>query len=81
MRASLEVKDYAGAVNSYAQLLELEPAHRTGHFNMAVSLGKLTRWAEAAAMELATARDPVNTVLPTGRLSKTSKAVSVSSAG
>ena len=44
-----EVQDYAEAVNSYAQLLELEPAHRTGHFNMAVSLGKLARWAEAAA--------------------------------
>src|SRR3974377_19395 len=32
-----EVKEYAEAVSSYAQLLELEPAHRTGHFNMAVS--------------------------------------------
>ena len=44
-----EVQDYAAAVNSYAQLLELEPGHRTGHFNMAVSLGKLARWGEAAA--------------------------------
>src|ERR1051325_1459865 len=32
-----EVQEYAEAVNSYAQLLELEPAHRTGYFNMAVS--------------------------------------------
>src|SRR5690242_578867 len=44
-----ELKDFAEAVNSYAQLLEMEPTHRTGHFNMAVSLGKLARWAEAAA--------------------------------
>src|SRR5215831_3110148 len=31
-----ELQDYAAAVKSYAQLLELEPAHRTGYFNMAV---------------------------------------------
>ena len=57
-----EVKNYAEAVNSYAQLLDLEPAHRTGHFNLAVSLGKLARWAEAAtSFEKALEIDPRRT--------------------
>src|ERR1044071_6834054 len=54
-----EVQDYAEAVNSYAQLLELESTHRTGYFNMAVCLGKLARWEEAAgAFEKALEIDP-----------------------
>ena len=57
-----ELHEYDAAVESYARLLELEPAHRTGHFNRAVCLGRLGRWEEAAAafepaLQLDPARD------------------------
>jgi len=57
-----ELHEYEAAVKSYTRLLELEPAHRTGHFNRAVCLGKLGSWAEAeAAFQKALACDASRT--------------------
>src|SRR5579883_2589746 len=36
-----EMRDYDSAAATYSQLVDLEPAHRTAHFNLAVCHGNL----------------------------------------
>jgi len=43
-----EMRDYAAAAATYAQLVGLEPLHRTAHFNLAVCQGNLKNWKAAA---------------------------------
>ena len=43
-----EMHDYDGAALMYMQLVELEPLHRTGHFNLGVCHGYLKDWKAAA---------------------------------
>ena len=43
-----EMRDYAAAAVVYAQLVELEPLHRTAYFNLGVCQGNLKDWANAA---------------------------------
>src|SRR5579863_9798735 len=43
-----EMRDYESAATTYAQLVGLEPQHRTAHFNLAVCQGNLKNWKEAA---------------------------------
>jgi tetratricopeptide (TPR) repeat protein len=43
-----EMHDYDAAARTYAQLVEVEPQHRTGHFNRGVCLGNLKEWDTAA---------------------------------
>ena len=42
------MRDYDAAAATYAQLVELEPLHRTAHFNLAVCQGNLKNWKAAA---------------------------------
>src|SRR5580658_9172073 len=44
-----EMRDYASAAAVYSQLVELDPLHRTGHFNLGVCQGNLKDWTAAAA--------------------------------
>lgn len=44
-----ELGDYAAASQAYGQLAEVEPLHRTAHFNRAVCLGNLKDWDGAAS--------------------------------
>jgi len=44
-----ELQRYQEGVEAYAQLVELEPHHRSGYFKLAVCLEKLGRWDEAAS--------------------------------
>ena len=43
-----EMRDYEAAATVYGQLVELEPLHRTGHFNLGVCQGHLRNWQAAA---------------------------------
>ena len=43
-----ELGQFEGGANSYRELLQLEPQHPTGWFNLAVCLERLGRWQEAA---------------------------------
>ena len=43
-----EMRDYEAAAAVYAQLVELEPLHRTAHFNLGVCQGNLRNWKAAA---------------------------------
>ncbi len=43
-----ELELHEEAVKSYQRLLEAEPLHATGSFNLAICLEKLSRWDEAA---------------------------------
>src|SRR5207253_1924194 len=43
-----EMHDYEAAAATYAQLAELEPGHRTAHFNRGVCLANLKQWQDAA---------------------------------
>ena len=43
-----EMRDYAAAAAVYAQLVELEPLHRTAYFNLGVCQGNLKEWGAAA---------------------------------
>ena len=43
-----EMRDYAGRRGIYGQLVELEPLHRTAHFNLGVCQGNLKDWNAAA---------------------------------
>src|SRR3954454_14439587 len=43
-----EMRDYESAAIVYMQLVELEPLHRTAHFNLGVCQGHLKSWMEAA---------------------------------
>src|SRR5271157_2810027 len=43
-----ELGQFEGGANSYRELLQLEPDHRTGWFNLAVCLERTGRWQEAA---------------------------------
>ncbi len=44
-----EMRNYAESVSCYLRLLEVEPAHPDARYNLAVSLGKLGKWDQAAA--------------------------------
>src|ERR1041384_3198995 len=39
-----ETRDYAGAAATYAQLIEIDPKHRTAHFNLGVCQGHVKNW-------------------------------------
>src|SRR5437764_11168977 len=43
-----EMRDYTAAAATYSQLVDLEPSHRTAHFNLAVCQGNLKDWKSAA---------------------------------
>src|SRR6266567_7448045 len=43
-----EMRDFDSAAVTYLQLVELEPLHRTGHFNLGVCQGHLKDWPGAA---------------------------------
>ena len=43
-----ELRNFAEASEQYSKLLELEPEHRSAHFNKAVCLARLERWSEAS---------------------------------
>src|SRR5215468_3137047 len=43
-----EMRDYAAAANTYAQLAAADPRHRTAQFNAGVCFGNLRQWSEAA---------------------------------
>jgi tetratricopeptide (TPR) repeat protein len=43
-----ELRDYRAAANAYQQLSDLEPMHRTAHFNLAICLGLIHEWNGAA---------------------------------
>src|SRR3954468_1059094 len=43
-----EMRDYSAASATYSQLVDLEPSHRTAHFNLAVCQGNLKDWKSAA---------------------------------
>src|SRR5712672_587601 len=43
-----EMRDYEAAARTYSQLSEMDPQHRTAHFNRGVCLGNLKQWKEAA---------------------------------
>ena len=43
-----EMRDFDGAALTYMQLVELEPLHRTGHFNLGVCHGHLKDWKSSA---------------------------------
>src|ERR1700685_1427980 len=43
-----EKGDHQAAAHVYRQLTEIEPAHRTAHFNLAVCLGNLKQFGESA---------------------------------
>ena len=57
-----EMRDYAAAAQTYARLVELEPLHRTGHFNRGVCLGNLQDWEPAADSFRRAAETPFNIV-------------------
>src|SRR3954454_25024832 len=42
-----EMRDYASAARTYAQLAQADPKHRTAHFNLGVCQGNLKEWREA----------------------------------
>jgi tetratricopeptide (TPR) repeat protein len=42
-----ELRDFVAAASNYAKLAELEPSHRTAHFNLAVCLCHLAEWRRA----------------------------------
>ena len=42
-----ELRDFVAAASNYAKLAELEPLHRTAHFNLAVCLCHLAEWRRA----------------------------------
>src|ERR1035441_7108209 len=42
------MRDYPAAADVYAQLVELEPLHRTAHFNLGVCQGNLKDWSNAS---------------------------------
>src|SRR5689334_5332337 len=57
-----ELHEFQQAVDSYAKLLELEPEHRTAHFNNGVCLGRMNRWEDArSAFERSLRIDPGRT--------------------
>src|SRR5207237_7536772 len=43
-----EMRDYAAAAVTYAQLAGADPKHRTAHFNLGVCHGNLKQWGDAA---------------------------------
>src|ERR1700731_21614 len=43
-----EMHDFAAAASTYSQLTELDPLHRTPHFNLGVCRGNLKEWQPAA---------------------------------
>jgi tetratricopeptide (TPR) repeat protein len=43
-----ELRDFRAAANAYEHLADLEPAHRTARFNLAICLGLLEEWNSAA---------------------------------
>jgi len=43
-----EMREYEAAGMAYAQLVELEPLHRTAHFNLGVCHGHTKNWKAAA---------------------------------
>ena len=43
-----EMHDYEAAASVYKQLVELDPLHRTAHFNLGVCQGHLRNWKAAA---------------------------------
>src|SRR5215831_4733399 len=42
-----EMRDFEGACATYGQLIEIEPQHRTAHFNLGVCQGHLKNWKTA----------------------------------
>ena len=43
-----ELRNFAEGSEQYSKLLELEPEHRSAHFNKAVCLARLGKWSEAS---------------------------------
>src|ERR1700730_597614 len=43
-----EMHDFAAAASTYSQLTELDPLHRTAHFNLGVCRGNLKEWQAGA---------------------------------
>src|SRR4051794_19279380 len=42
-----EMRDFEGASATYSQLIELDPKHRTAHFNLGVCQGHVKNWKSA----------------------------------
>ena len=54
-----ELREFEEAAENYSKLLELEPEHRSAHFNKGVCLARMSRWEEARTRILGSLPPPI----------------------